>query len=461
MVFDQVITHGRVLQADDFVFADIAVRDGVIVAVASPGAFQGVDIHRLIDARDRLVLPGAIDSHFHCRGPSHPEREDFGSATSAAAAGGVTTLVEMPIAIPPTTNGAVLQERAQQAAPHLLVDLGFYASSATGRLQDLESAVAAGALAFKAFLQRVPDGREQEFTGLCLPTTAELLEAFMLLKQFALPCAFHAEDESMVKHLEHRLRTAGRRDGLAHAESRPAYVEAASVSTLLCLSERFGVHVHIPHVSSRMTVNLIREAKRRGVKVTAETCPHYLQFDAAALARLGPFAKCNPPLKEPQDRDALWEAVRDGAIDTIASDHSPFTVQEKERGRDDIWLAPPGFPGVEVLVPFVLGAVLEGRLDVRRLNQVIYEAPARIFGLWPRKGAIRPGADADLVLYDPGVRGTFQHHNFRTKAREVGIIWDNIPRRGIVQTVLLRGQVIFDRAEVCAAPGCGRVLART
>lgn len=460
MVFDHVITHGRVLRADGFVPADIAIHDGIIVAVASPGAFQGVDAQRVIDARGRLVLPGAIDSHFHCRGPSHPEREDFRSASSAAAAGGVTTLVEMPIAIPPTTNGAVLQERARHAAPHLSVDLGFYASSATGRLQDLESAVAAGALAFKAFLQRVPNGREEEFTGLCLPTNAELLEAFMLLKRFALPCAFHAEDEAMIRHLEHRLRATGRRDGLAHAESRPAYVEAASVSTLLCLSERFGVHVHIPHVSSRMTVNLIREAKRRGVKVTAETCPHYLQFDADALARLGPFAKCNPPLKEPRDRDALWEGIGDGTIDTIASDHSPFTLQEKERGRDDIWLAPPGFPGVEVLVPFVVGAMLDGRLDVRRLNQVIYEAPARIFGLWPHKGAIRNGADADLVLYDPDAQSTFQHGNFRTKAREIGIIWDNIPRRGVVQTVLLRGRAIFNGTEP-SAPGCGRVLTRT
>ncbi len=116
---------------------------------------------------------------------------------------------------------------------------------------------------------------------------------------------------------------------------------------------------------------------------------------------------------------------------------------------------------MEVLVPFLLGAMLDDRLDVRRLNQVIYEAPARIFGLWPRKGAIRPGADADLVLYNPGVQGTFQHDKFRTKAREIGIIWDNIPRRGMVQTVLLRGQVIFDRAELCATPGCGRVLTRT
>src|SRR5262249_27517192 len=157
------------------------------------------------------------------------------------------------------------------------------------------------------------------------------------LEGIELPCAFHAEDEPMLRRLEDQLRVSGRRDGLAHAESRPDYVEAASVGILLRLSERFGVHVHVPHGSSRMTVELIRDAKARGVRVTAETCPHYLQFDSAVAARLGPYAKCNPPLKRVEDREALWQAIADGTIDTVASDHSPFTDAEKDSARDNVW----------------------------------------------------------------------------------------------------------------------------
>ncbi len=262
----------------------------------------------------------------------------------------------------------------------------------------------------------------------------------------------------MLSYRETALRAAGRRDGRAHAESRPDYVEAVSVGTLMRLAERFGVHVHIPHVSSRMTADVIRDAKRRGVHVTAETCPHYLEFDASALARLGPYAKCNPPLKEPTDSRALWDAVWDGTIDTVASDHSPFTVAEKERARDDIWAAPPGFPGVEVLVPYVIGAALTGRLSVARAAEVLYEAPARIFGLWPRKGSIRPGADADVVLYTPTEGGTFDHRRLHTKARGTALIWDGVKHTGSVRTVLVSGEVVVDQDKVVGRRGCGTHL---
>jgi dihydropyrimidinase/allantoinase len=209
-----------------------------------------------------------------------------------------------------------------------------------------------------------------------------------------------------------------------------------------------------------MTVALIREAKARGVPVTAETCPHYLTFDASALKRLGPYAKCNPPFKAPADVEAVWQGVLDGTIDTLASDHSPFTVEEKERARDDIWLGPPGFPGVEVLVPFAVGAALEGRLSWQRVQELIFEHPARIFGLWPRKGAIEPGADADLALYDPASRGVFDHRRLHSRTKEIARIWDGVPRVGAVTTTLLRGEVVYRNGEVVGSAGAGRQLRR-
>lgn len=453
-----VITNGSVLHDGTLSPLDIAVAGGRVVALGVHGAFP--DAVHTLDARGLLVLPGAVDSHFHVRGPAHPERETFATATQAAAAGGVTTIIEMPIASPPAINGASVQARMDAAAPALYVDIGFYSSCATGQRDDLTSAIAVGALAFKAFLQSVPPGREDEFNSLCLPTNRELLAAFQLLREFDLPCVFHPEDEAMLQLREAQLKAAGRRDGLAHAEARPDYVEAVSVGTLLRLAEAFGVHLHVPHVSAGMTAHLIREAKARGVRVTAETCPHYLAFDSEALARLGPYAKCNPPLKTAADRDALWDAVRDGTIDTLASDHAPFTVVEKERAREDIWLAPPGFPGSEVLVPYAVGAALTGELSWARVTEMLYTNPAHLFGLWPRKGSLAPGADADIVLYDPHNIGVFDHHTFHTKAAATALIWDGVPRTGAVTHTLLRGETVFADGAIVGQAGAGRVQRR-
>lgn len=438
---------------------DIAIADGQIAAIGVPGTFAVASADR-IDAGNRLVFPGVIDSHFHSRAPSHPERETFASATAAAAAGGVTTIIEMPISEPPAVNGEVIRSRGRLVENEAVIDVGFYASCATLRREDLESSIKAGALAFKGFLQQVPPGRESEFEGLCLPTNGELLQAFELLRDYDLPCAFHPEDEAMLRTLRSRLQAEGRRDGAAHAAHRPDYVESVSVATLLQLADHFGVHLQVPHVSSRMTVDLIRDAKARGVRVTAETCPQYLQFDASDLDRLGPYAVCNPPLKTPDDRAALWEAIADGTIDTIASDHSPFTAAEKDRALDDIWLSPPGFPGVEVLAPYVIGAALDGRLSIARLNDLIFANPARIFGLAPRKGAIRPGADADLMIYDLDARSTFASSTFTSKAKAIGKIWDGVSKVGTVTTTLLRGEIVYHDGAVTGTEGGGRFVKR-
>ena len=458
MTIERVVANGSVLQLGEFLPLDIALTDGRIVALGARGAFTAQ--RDTLDASGQLVFPGAIDSHFHARAPSHPERETFASATTAAAAGGVTAIIEMPISEPPAINGAVLRARARLAESEAVVDVGFYASCATLRPDDLESSIEAGALAFKAFLQQVPPGRESEFDGLCLPTNADLLRAFELVREYELPCVFHAEDEAMLKALETRLRAEGRNDGPAHAAHRPDYVEATSVGTLLLLAERFEVHLHVPHVSSRMTANLIRAAKSRGVRVTAETCPQYLQFDESALERLGPYAKCNPPFKRPDDTLALWDALRDGTIDTVASDHSPFTVAEKDRGHENIWVAPPGFPGVEVLVPYLVSAALSGAITFQRLEEVLFVNPSRIFGLWPRKGVIQPDADADLLFYDTSSHEVFDHNTFRSKARDIGIIWDGVPRQGTVTTTIFAGEVVFDGRDVIGRNGAGHTLMR-
>jgi allantoinase len=455
-MLDMAVINGEAVTPGGRAHLDLGVANGEIAFLSAPGSLP--EAAKTIDASGLLVLPGVIDSHFHCRAPSHPEREDFASGTRAAAAGGVTTLLEMPIAIPPTTDGAILADRRAHAERDAYIDVGFYASSATLDPDKIGSAVAEGAIALKAFLQEVPPGREDEFDGLCIHRNDDILRALTLVAETGLPAVFHAEDFSTYSLLEQRLRDAGRKDPVAHAEWRPDYVEALAISTLLLLADAAGARLHIPHVSSALAVTVIRDGKRRGVNVTAETCPQYLALTQDSLLEHGPYAKCNPPLKTVKDNAALWDGVRDGTIDTVATDHSPFAPADKEPGWDDIWQATPGFPGVDILTPFMIGAALDGRLPLERAIALITANPADIFGLAPCKGRLLPGADADLTLYDPSGSSVVDTATWQSRAGACGRVWQGYPLTGHVVTTIVRGTIVYDRGKILGLPGYGQIV---
>lgn len=455
-MFDALVRNGLVLLPDGLQSVDIGIADGKIAAIFAEST--DVEARESIDAGGLYVLPGTIDAHFHCRAPSFPEREDFASGTAAAAVSGVTSVFEMPISIPATSTTQRLLDRMAIAAPSLYVDMGFYGSCGTLDDDEIQGMIAAGAIGIKAFLQTVPVGREAEFDGICLATDVEILRAFELLRGVGVPCAFHAEANDLLTYLSDRLIASGRRDPQVHPFSRPPFVEAIAVAKLLVLAEEFDVPLHVPHVSSRITVDLIREAKARGVPVTAETCPQYLAFDASAFDRVGVFAKCNPPLKTPDDVKALWDGVRDGTFDLIATDHSPFTVEEKERTADDIWAAPPGFPGVEVLTQFVMGRAVTGELSFEHATDLVAGAPSRIFHQDHAKGRITIGLDADFTIYDPAPAVTFRSEEFKSRSGRTGRIWDGLTVQGKTAMTILRGQVIARDGEITGKPGYGRVI---
>lgn len=456
-MFETVVRNGRVFLPSGLVEAELGIDQGRIAAVATrDAAIEGAEV---VDAGGALVLPGVIDAHFHCRAPSHAERETFATGTAAAAAGGVTTVLEMPISVPPTANGAVLAERMALAEQEAVVDIGFYCGCGTLDPADIASALDAGALAFKGFLQQVPAGREDEFTGICVPTTADLVTVFGLLRETGVPCAFHAEEDEVLRAITERLRREGRREPAVHAESRPRFVEALSVAKLIVLAEEFGVHVHVPHVSSGQAVRLLRDAKGRGVPITAETGPQYLVFTADDLERVGPYAKCNPPLRGPEDHAELWAGLLDGTIDFVATDHSPFVAADKEPGWDDIWAAFPGFPGVEILAGFMIGAALDGRLPLADAVRLVTSEPARVFNL-QGKGAIVPGADADLTFFDDRGTTTVVSGTLATRGRESARIWDGWSHPGRVVRTISRGKTVAVDGDVVGSPGGGRVLRR-
>jgi dihydropyrimidinase/allantoinase len=454
VIADLVITGGTLVTSQWERRGAIAITGEHITAIDRDDAMP--ESRETIDATGRHVLPGVIDTHVHLRDPGKVEREDWLTGTQAAAAAGITTILEMPIAIPPVHTAAILRARAAAVQPRSLVDFGLYAGAGDDNLDEIEPMAVAGAVAFKTFRTRAPKGREQEFTGICCPDAGRMLEVMERTARTGLLHVVHAEEQQVLDVTEARARATGRHDGRAHALARPEVAEAASVAQCIALAEAAGARLQIAHISAAIAVDLVARAKAAGVRVSAETCPHYLMFTDDALAQWGPYAKCNPPLRSQQTQDRLWEAVNAGIIDVIGTDHSPYLPREKAPFADNIWDATAGMPGLEEFVPLMLTAAHRGRLRLPQLVRLMSENPARLFGLWPRKGQLAAGADADVTIVDTTLERVHDHDTLYTKSRDTALIYDGMRLHGTPVATIVRGRVVMRDGKVSGQPGWGQ-----
>jgi allantoinase len=453
---DLAIVNGQVVTEQRLFDADVGVANGQIAALAAPGALPPAK--ETFDAAGLLVLPGAIDVHFHARTPAYPERGDFFTETRAAAAGGVTTILEMPISKPGCATPETFRNRRRLGEEQCLVNFGLYGAPGTLVREDVLGMAAEGAVAFKIFMHRAPLGRDDEFIGICLTEDHQLYQALALVKETGRRLVVHCESDSMLQANMARLRAEGRNDLQAHMDSRPPIVEAVAVARLLALAEDVGAPVHVAHVSSAQALQVIRRFQRDGLDVTAETCPHYLFLTEADYLRLGPFAKINPPIRSAADRQALWQGIDDGALSVVTTDHAPYRLEEKERGRQDMWRTPSGAPGVQMLVPIMMTAALRGRLPVTKVLRLLCGGPARLFGLSTRKGAIRPGLDADLCLYDPRPETAMTRDRMLSQAADVDRLYEGYRLQGRVEATYVCGRLVYRGGQVLAAAGSGRFV---
>jgi allantoinase len=456
MRFDTLITNGDVITERGRETVDVALRDGKIAALLTRGT--AADAAEVIDAAGQWVLPGAIDIHFHCRAPAYPERGDFATETRAAAAGGVTTIFEMPISKPCCATGEIFRARRALAEADAYVNFGLYGAPGLLDRGEIEAMVSEGAIGFKIFMTASPPGRDDEFEGLCLPEVDGLYQGLKLVAETGLVCAVHAEDNRLLEWHTAQLKAAGRNDILAHGESRPPHVEALAIATLLTLNEGIGVNLHIAHLSSKEALEVFRRFKRTGSTASAETCPHYLFFTEQELDRVGPYAKINPPLRREEDVEALWEGLHDGTLMAVTTDHSPFTVEEKERARTDIWRTPPGAPGVEELLLGMMDAALTGRLSVEQAVRLISTNGAKRFGIYPQKGAILVGADADLALFDPRQKTVIAPDMLFSKAKACDKLYEGQTFQGRVRRTMVNGRTVFLDGVVVGEPGWGKFV---
>jgi len=400
----------------------------------------------MVDARGRLVIPGLVDGHAHLYDPAFTYREDFTTGTAAAAAGGVTTVVEMVLTTPVDSPDRV-RVKIDVGRRSSLIDFSLHAGMMNlNNLQNIPAIADLGVRSFKTFT--------------CKPYYADDHTLMSLMRETSMNHSIldaHAEDEAVANENLQRLQAAGRMDPMAHAEWKPNLAEERAVKKLIQLAGGIGARVHISHLSTREGVEAIRKAKRTGVKATAETCPHYLTFTRKDMKKQGPYLKMNPSLKGPKDVDALWRGLRDGAVDIVTSEHAPGTRAEKEPGWKDIWKAWGGVPAIETMLPILLSeGVNKHRITLPTFQRVCCENPARIFGFYPRKGVIREEADADLVIVDLKLRR-------KVKAADLHQKVDWTPYEGWVLKgwpvlTMRRGEILFQDNEVLAKPGAAEFL---
>lgn len=452
-----VIRNGQVYANGEVFRGGIAVRDGKTALIGEDKYLP--DAAEVLDAGGNLVLPGVVDSHVHVRDPGHRERGTFVTETKAALAGGVTCFLEHPISSPPPYSPEVLQNRIKVAAPQAFVDYAFFGAAGAEFPEEVEKVAKEGIVAFKTFLHQAPEGRDEEFRGLTMANDGEMLDGFKAVAKTGLILTVHAENNDIIQRLIRQFRSEGKVGFEYHYKSRPPISEIETVSKLILFARETGTRVNFAHISTPEASELVKQAKLEGMDVYLETCPHYLFLDEDAVDKYGPYAKGNPPLRDRQSMEKMWDYINDGSVDFIGSDHGPFLVAEKEKGMKDIFTAAAGSACIEMTLPLMLTAVRDGKLTMKRMVELLSENTAKVFGLWPRKGAIQVGGDADYVIVDMKNEFTVDNKDFVTQSRDTSPMYNGFKLVGKPIHTVVRGRVVMkDRIIDETAQGWGRVL---
>jgi len=421
--FDLVVKNGRVFTVKGQMSIDIWIKDGQIATLG--GAHRAEE---RIDAKGMLVLPGAVDAHVHFRDPGPNYKEDWASGSAAAAAGGVTTVIDQPNTIPRTLDARSFAEKLDIARHRSLVD--FCLNGGPGNIDELAAAGAAS-------IGEIFSYEHSDET---------LQKILSKVEQAGMLASLHAEDGLIIK--EKTAPLLGRHDPEVYSQARPAAAEAESIEKALAWTNR----LHICHLSSAQGLERVRKARKSGRKVTSEVTPHHLLLNTKDYKKQGSYLKMNPPLRSQADNDALWQGLRSGTIDILASDHAPHLPEEKE---EDIWEAPAGVPGVETMLPLMLFAVKRNLISLERLVDAMAFRPARIFGL-AGKGSIETGKDADLLIVDPKSISQINADRLHSRAE-----WTPFQGKDAIfpQMTIVRGNVVYD-GDFQVSPGYGRFLGK-
>ncbi len=453
-----LIKGGTVLSSTGSCLADVVVDGETITAVAAQGMFSEDNADTVVDAAGKYVLPGGIDAHTHMEMPFGGtfSADTFGTGTSAAAWGGTTTVIDFAVQAKGTSLLATMDKWHEKADGNCAIDYGFHmivSDVNDTTLKEMESCVDAGVNSFKMFMA---------YPGVFYTTDGEILRAMQKATETGSMIMMHAENGIAIDQLVAQAIAAGRTDPVQHGYTRPPELEGEATSRAIQLATVTGAPLYIVHLSAAHALAAVAEARNSGQNVFAETCPQYLYLSIEDLARPGfEGAKyvASPPLRPKQHQADLWRGLRTNDLSVVSTDHCPFCfAEQKELGRGDFSKIPNGIPGVEHRMDLLHQGVVGGEISQARWVEISSTTPARMFGLYPRKGVIAPGSDADIVVYDPNatqVLSVDTHHmNVDYSA------YEGMAITGKVHTVLSRGSMVLDNGEFTGNAGHGRFLKR-
>jgi dihydroorotase (multifunctional complex type) len=454
MGIDLRISGGDVATPQGRVRADVLVDGGKIAGVVTPGV-EVSEVGRTIDATGKLVMPGMVDPHVHTREPGHTHKEDIITTTQQAAAGGVTTIFGMPNLTPPTSTVETLDEVLELYKAKSIVDYNH--NPAATNPEHIAPMAERGIRAFKVFMV-VDTGRSYPHpAGTGMHDHGDLLRMMDLVAPTGLPFMIHPHDQALMDYIEGEILGRGDNTPQGYARAyaaREGVIWDTAVDTLIRLSEAADCPVHLMHMQTRRSIDAVRRAKARGLKITCEV-NHWTLFLGSwdDVERLGPYALS---YWLPDDaKAAVWEGLVDGTIDMLSSDHGPHTREEKEVGWTKMWQAHTGTPGIQYQLPLLLESVLDGQLTLERALELCCSRPAEVFGLSKTKGLIAPGTDADLAIVDLDAPWTITNDGVLSRCGWTP--YDGRDCRVSVSRTLLRGNEIYADGTVTGAPGQGRM----
>ncbi|MHA1862726.1 MAG: dihydroorotase [Candidatus Thorarchaeota archaeon] len=441
---DLVVRNARLLLESGLVWGGVGISDGKFSIIATDEHLPDAEI--LIDAQNKILMPGLIDAHAHIDDPQMQSHESFSSGSRAAAGGGVTTVIDMPL-----TNQVdsvkLVEEKIETGESKSVVDFAFYGGMMNSQnISVIPSLVEKGVAAFKAFTCEPYEAGSGVITK-CLSEVSEVGGHVTI----------HSEDQGILD--EFKKEMDGEWDApISHSLSRPNISEQLAIRQNISIASQTRGHLHIAHVTTREGLNEIERGKLRGVMVTTEVCPHHLVFQRDEMNSLGPKSKMNPPLRSKADRAALWSALLRGMIDITVSDHAPCPIEKKEAGRDDIREAWSGVDGTQMILRVLLSeGINKGRLSFSRLLRVSSRNPARIFGLYPKKGVIRIDSDADFVIIDPTKEEKITSDMMFSKCGWT--LYDGMTMSGAPQMTFVRGVKVYEDGKILVKPGHGKFQA--
>jgi dihydroorotase len=440
---DTVLHNAKICIRGTIIEAGIAIDEGKIVKIAKTTNLPAASTKT--DLKGYIVLPGLIDCHVHMRDQQLAYKETFLTGTSAAAAGGITSVIDMPNNKPVTMGSFSLTERMKVAEKHALTNVAFN-SAFPKRLEEVAEVVNAGAVGFKVYLSN-------RIGGIDVDDDEALLAAFREAAAKGVPVAVHAEDREIIEERRREMETAGQNDADAYVAAHPPEAEMQSIQRILQLVKKSGVHVHFCHLSSKLGLDAVLVAKKAGLPVSCEVTPHNLLLSSEQYSRSGFFALTDPPLRTQEDVYALWSALKRGFIDVIASDHAPHTIEEKN--VNSVWDAKAGIPGLETTLSLLLTQVNKAHLSLAELVRRTAEEPSKIFHL-NKRGVLEEGRWADLVVVDMKREYTIDSSRFLSKAKYSP--FDGMRVKGKPLKTFVNGKLVMDEGEIISEQNTGNIV---